>query len=176
MSPTDYLVELDLPFRCQAASEENAHAESHWAEVMRGNRLLLRALNSMEMPEPADMDRHLERLESKLDLALHWLGLSLHGQTPGPALQRLRLYNEGVAWQGHDPGLVAGTTLVLTLHPSPLLAGPLTFAATLTETATPWARAEFLFADEAFQDAWSQWLFRRHRRAIQASRRGLSPD
>jgi hypothetical protein len=164
----DSLFHIDtrLPF-----SRSPGPAPAEIEALLLGSRLLLRTVNQMEMP-PGHGERHepaCERLEAKLDLLLHWLGRNLYGSQPRADEAELRLDAEGVAWPGQAS---PGETLVLNLYLHPALAAPLQLPARVSAVTAGQVRAEFLDLDEELRDLWSQWLFRRHRRAIQAAREG----
>lgn len=163
-----FQVETQLPFAWTGPRPERD------ADAMQlGARLLLNAINQMDVVSghPERGEPGMERLEAKLDLMLHWLGQSLHAGTPLPVAIELRLDADGMAWSsGELPDMGASVTLNLYLHPA--LAGPLQLPARVTEASADEVRVEFQAMDEALRDLWSQWLFRRHRRAIHAAREG----
>jgi hypothetical protein len=167
MADTRFHLDTSLPFSWETAAAPPA------AAMQLGARLLLNAINQMEATtgHTDRGDPSMERLEAKLDLMLHWLGQSLQAGKPLPEAVALRLDAEGVAWSaGVVPNL--GTRVTLRLYPHPALAGALELPGRVTEAAGGQVRVEFLEMDEALRDLWSQWLFRRHRRAIHAAREG----
>ncbi len=141
------------------------------AFMARGNHLLLHTLNAIESATlEASPDRAHERLEAKLDLALHWLGRVLHAGKSVPEARALRLDGEGMAWIEADAP-PSGSRLCVTLYPSTLMAAPLELEMRVEGSDGPWLRARLMDDNEEFVDAWTQWLFRLHRRTIQAARR-----
>lgn len=141
------------------------------AATARGNLLLLHTLNVMESSHPeASSDRTLERLEAKLDLTLHWLARSLHAGTAVPENRLLRLEPEGLAWR-EDPDIRIGSPILVSLYPSPVFQVPLELGAELVSTEGGWARVRLQNLDTDCQEEWTQWVFRMHRRMIQAARR-----
>ncbi|MBK6741490.1 MAG: PilZ domain-containing protein [Hydrogenophilales bacterium] len=165
-------------------SEARLAVESHFAftwrpltealdaRTLRGNRLLLRSINATESSVlEAHPDRLHERLETKLDLALHWLGGVLYAGTVLPPARTLRLDAEGLAWE-ESAAPALGSQVRLTLYPNPGLAAPLELAGEIVEAGgSTWLRARLLDRSEEWQDEWTQWLFRLHRRTIQAARK-----
>lgn len=115
-------------------------------------------------------DRLHERLEAKLDLALHWLGQALHDSAPIPEACPVRLDADGLAWRATSPAEADGRFTVI-LYPSPLLAAPLDLEVMSMSVEDGWLYARMLDTDEEWRDEWTQWLFRLHRRVIQASKR-----
>lgn len=159
MTEAGFRIDTALPFACQPG-ELDATAE-------RGSLLLLRVVNLMDLHE-AEPDRAQERTEARLDLMLHWLGLQLFGDTPMPDTVPLGLAPMQVDWPGEP--LPVGERVVLSLHVHPAMAAPLRLAGRVIAHAPGRLAAELIFADEALADAWSQWLFKRHRRAVHEAR------
>jgi hypothetical protein len=58
----------------------------------------------------------------------------------------------------------------ISLYPSARLDAPLDLPVTLAREADGWLRATLDSTDTAFVEQWQQWLFRMHRRGIQATR------
>jgi hypothetical protein len=101
---------------------------------------------------------------------LHWLGHSLFGGQAVPGETGLSLDGEGVEW--HGDGFSPGQAVTLSLNLSGALSGPLQLPGLVVAGPEGRNRAEFTGMDEELRDLWSQWLFRRHRRAIHAAREG----
>lgn len=154
-----FTVSTHLPFRCQDG------APSPSAE--RGSLLLLRVVNLLDAGE-SEPDRTQERIEARLDLILYWLGQQLFGSEATPAASPLRLEANRIAWQAEAPPATAEVTLTLYVHPA--LAAPLRLAGRVVDHTGGYAVAELVFQDEELSDAWTQWLFRRHRRAVHEAR------
>lgn len=162
MSEARLSVETCLAFAWRPADNGDSPPDLH------GNLLLLRAVNALEgMAEP-EAERHPERLETKLDLALHWLARVLHGSAALPRTV-LRLDAEGIAWRPEACATPAPKARI-SLYPSALLDAPLDLPVTLVGEADGWLRASLDGTDSAFVEQWEQWLFRMHRRGIQATR------
>ena len=161
-----FSVEAALPFAWQTVEAESMDCQ----DTQQSNHLLLKALNALEIPEPGEQSKAQERLESKLDLMLLWLGQVLHGKAGQPEKQTLRLDNDGISWQVADP-VAEGSMVKLALYPSSQLGAPLQlWVRVVSHHGASWVRGAFCCQDEGFQNEWSQWLFRRHRREIQAHR------
>lgn len=158
-------VEISLPMRWQVL---DAPLDTSLAQ---GNRLLLHTLNAMESSHPdTTSDRLLERIEAKLDLTLHWLARSLHANSPMPASRLLRLDTEGLAWQ-EESASKRGDWLRTTLYPSSAIQAPLVLAAECVSSQGGWTYARILDLGSEGQEEWTQWIFRMHRRMIQAAKR-----
>lgn len=167
MTETRLFVDIHLGFKWQTGDEPVD------AGVAEGNRLLMRTLNALEGSLlDADEDRLHERLESKLDLALHWLGQVMYGRNPRPEPRSLHLDLDGVAWE-EDSSLAVGHRVHLTLFPSRSLAAPLLLSAEIIEVDGFRVRAKLLDQTEAWRDEWTRWLFRRHRQMIKAVKDSL---
>jgi hypothetical protein len=138
--------------------------------MLREAALLLTALNQMEgsheLDSPGTENRRLERVEAKLDLALHLLARALE-PGPAPSLHSVMLSPLAVAW---DEVLapVAGTALILELRPSEMLPLTLRLPVLAEESQPGQARARLENLPEALDDALHQFVFRRHRQAIRA--------
>lgn len=159
-------VVAELPFACTPGSLAAAQLHS--------SRLLLRVVNLIDQHEP-EPDKAHERIEAKLDLMLHWLGLQLFGAEAARPAIRLRLGSDSVTWACDDAPPAPGEgVLALGLHPA--LAAPLRLPCRVLECRDGEARAELVFTDEELADAWTQWLFRLHRRAVQEARQRHGPD
>jgi hypothetical protein len=159
MTEAGFFVDTDLPFACQPG-ELDAAAE-------RGSLLLLRVVNLMDLHE-AEPDRSQERTEVRLDLMLHWLGMQLFGAMQLPAAASLKLAPTLIEWAGES--LPAGARVLLSLHVHPAIAAPLRLAGRVVVNSAGRVEAELVFRDEALADAWAQWLFKRHRRAVHEAR------
>lgn len=159
MTEAGFCVDTALPFACQPG-ELDATAE-------RGSLLLLRVVNLMDMHE-AEPDRAQERTEARLDLMLHWLGMQLFGATPMPTAASLKLAPMRIEWT--DESLPAGERVTLNLHIHPAMAAPLRLTGRVIGPVEGRNAADLVFTDETLADAWAQWLFKRHRRAVHEAR------
>jgi len=168
MSETGLVVEMALPFGWQRVDAAARTAP----ELTHGNLVLLRVVHLMEasgLPREGEPERHHDRLEAKLDLALHWLALSLFGEQSRPDAVTLQLDPNGVEWAANE-SFRNGEVLRVTLYPHSGLPAPLQLDARVSHAAQGRVRAEVSWGSAALEEAWSQWLFRQHRRSVQASR------
>jgi hypothetical protein len=115
----------------------------------------------------AEPDAGHERIEARLDLMLHWLGMQLFGDGQSPDAVPLRLLSERIEWSEETDGT---TDVVLSLHVHPAIAAPLQLGGKVVERGDATIAVELTFADPDLADAWTRWLFRRHRRAVQEAR------
>lgn len=138
--------------------------------MLREAALLLAAVNQLEAGRETDAtspdNRRLDRLEAKLDLALHLLARVLEPQAASGA-RTVRLGAETLAWDDDAPP-AAGQPLVLRLRPSDQLPLTLELPAVAQAPERGQARARFLALPEDLADALTQFVFRRHRQAIRA--------
>jgi hypothetical protein len=133
--------------------------------------LLLTAINQMESVHDLESGggtdhRRLDRLESKLDLALYLLARTLE-PGPAPAPREARLSPEEIRWRDEAPP-AEGTPLLLELRASPALPLAVRLPVMALGPEDGWARASFLGLAEPLADALHQFIFRRHRQAIRA--------
>ncbi len=138
--------------------------------LMHEAALLLNALNQMEGAHDLEAggpeNRRLERVEAKLDLALHLLARALEPGQP-PAARTVLLTPQWVEWED-ALGPDAGTRVILELRPSEHL--PLTLRLPGMAVAAPagWARVGLENLSEMLDDSLHQFVFRRHRQAIRS--------
>jgi hypothetical protein len=159
------LCECRMPLAWREAEPEEAERHA----MAREATLLLTAINQMEGGhelESGAENRRLDRLEAKLDLALHLLARAL--QPAAPVDSRLvRLGADEVAWE--DTRAPAdGIPLILELRPSEALPLTLKLPAVALAPMAGMARARLACLSEALNDALVQFVFRRHRQAIRA--------
>ncbi len=130
--------------------------------------VLLVALNQMEGMHEAESgtpeNRRLDRIEAKLDLALHLLGRSL-ASGDRPADKRVRLFPEGACWPDPMPP-AEGTVLIFEIHPSEAVPLSLKLPAIALPPGDGEAEVRFVDLPEGLADALYQFVFRRHRQAI----------
>lgn len=157
MDDDGFQVELILPMHCRPGLPDPT--------TIQGSQLLLRVIN-LQMAHETEIDRAQEKLEARLDLMLHWLGLQLFGTRPRPELRTLRAGADRLGLGDH--GWAAGVDLTVSLYLHPALPAPVELAGRVA----PGGEVALLFSDEALAEGWRQWLFRQHRRAVQAARAG----
>jgi len=139
-------------------------------DKLRQASLLLTALNDMEsmheLEHASAENRRLERIESKLDLALYLLARNL-GPTLTAEPRLVRLSPEGIEWEDENPPH-AERHLVLSIRPSDALPLSLELPAVAQAPSGGLARAQLASVSEPLNDALYQFVFRRHRQAIRA--------
>ncbi len=160
------LCECRMPLAWREARPEEHEREA----MMREAALLLAAVNQMESSHELESggpeNRRLDRLEAKLDLALHLLARALEpAGAPAPCL--VRLGAESVEWEDARAP-VEDTALILELRPSDALPLTLKLPAQALAPVANMARAKLTGLSEALNDALVQFVFRRHRQAIRA--------
>lgn len=164
---TDGLMcECRMPLAWREASPDEAARTA----MLREAALLLTAINQMEggheLEPGGGENRRLDRLEAKLDLALHLLARALRPEASSPPL-RVRLGAESLEWEEASPP-AEGTPLMLELQPSDSLPLALQLAARALPPEDGLARARLDGLPEELADALVQFVFRRHRQAIRA--------
>lgn len=167
--PTLLTVEMSLPFRWEKRAPEGHALDA----LLHGSRLLLNAVGIIEAQpmRDAETDKWAERLDAKLDLILHLLAMSLSQDRSAPAPTTLQLTSEGASWREAGTPPETGDALVLALHIAALPI-PLHLPAQVTGLEGHRVQARFMHLGIDLGDAWQQWLFRQHRRAIHAAREG----
>lgn len=133
--------------------------------------MLLTAFNQMEAMHDLDLaggaeNRRMERLESKLDLALYLLARTL-APGPAPTPREVRLSPAEIHWRDDTPP-GEGMPLLLEVHASDTLPLALRLPVVAQSPRDGWARARFSGLSEPLSDALHQFVFRRHRQAIRA--------
>lgn len=138
--------------------------------MMHEAALLLAALNQMESAHDLESggpeNRRLERVEAKLDLALHLLSRALEPGQP-PAARTVQLTPQWVEWED-ALGPDAGTRVILELRPSEHLPLTLRLPGVAVAAAPGWARVGLEHLSEMLDDTLHQFVFRRHRQAIRS--------
>lgn len=174
-TPDPLQVRLSLPCAWRPQALDAADLDNLWHEA----RLLLLLAQHGEAPGNRDPDRTgyseraQARLEAKLDLAMHLLARSLGLAQPATPPVDLILRHAGLTL---PPGLATvpdqpGCCL-LGQRPGPeqALPLPLCLPARVTRLDDAGAQVRWLAMPADLEELWSQWLFRQHRRAIQARR------
>ncbi len=160
MTEIGLIVETDLPFAWEISASSPVNEQ--------GNRLLLRVVNLLDHHDP-EQSKNNERLEAKLDLMLHWLGSQLYGESGQQRMTHLRLGRDLIEWNDKDVTADTGK-IVMKIGIHPEICGPLRLTGQIIENVNGCIQVQPNFPDEALEDAWSQWLFRLHRRAVQEAR------
>lgn len=162
----------------QSVSQLTREVMDEWA---RSNVALLRALATIEGAsvendsEPAaPVNRAIERLEAKVDLALKLLNKVLEQQRQIPEKSPATLSASMLRWNTINPP-TSQETVVLSVHLSDKLPQPLMLPATITGIVGAAngmeVTATFVEPDEELTEWLERTIFRYHRRAIQ-SRQG----
>jgi hypothetical protein len=155
-----------IPFAWRATDPDAPGGEV----LLRGEAaLLLVAINQLEAGhelESSAADSRLERIEAKLDLALHLLARVLN-TGPAPAVRHVRLTPEGAEWNESTPP-PEGTRLILEFHLSEALPLSVKLTAIAIASSPDLARAQFTGLGGDLEDALYQFVFRRHRQAIRS--------
>ena len=164
--PEGLSCQCEMPLAWRAA-QLDAHVRQ---AGMNEATYLLVALNQMEgVHEPeagGPENRRLERIEAKLDLALHLLARGLNSGAQ-PASRLVQISPEGASWP--DPAPPAeGSALIVELYPSEALPLGLLLPAIALPPDSGHARVRFADLPEALAEALYQFVFRRHRQAIRA--------
>lgn len=168
MSDQGLQVELSLPWTCARGDLSRQGRAEQWEQ----NLLLLRVLNLTppHSPRETGAEASAARLEAKLDLALHLLARVLGGGEPAPAPAAITLLAEGCRGTVAE-ALQTGEHCLVRLRPDPALALPLDLPAVVVSQAGALTALHWLDMPAPVQEAWEQWLFRQHRRAVQVQRR-----
>lgn len=161
-------VELCLPWACERRDLTPPARVEQWVQ----NLLLLRVLNLTppHAPREAAAEAAVARLEAKLDLSLHLLARVLGGDSPVPAPAAIILSSEGCRASVAET-LQTGEHCLVRFRPDPALALPLDLPAVAVSQAGALTTLRWLDMPEPVREAWEQWLFRQHRRAVQVLRR-----
>jgi len=149
------------------AAEVDAEAST---QLLREAALLLAALNQIESSHELEAtnpeNRRLDRIEAKLDLALHLLARTLQDESHSKRLP-VELTSTSASWPDNTPP-GEGTRLIVEFSPSTALPLNLKLPAIGMAPENSMARVRFAGLGETLDDALYQFVFRRHRQAIRA--------
>lgn len=148
------------------------------------NTAMLRMLGLLDEPiaeardDKSGHDAETPRVEAKLDLMLHVVGMLVAHQLPPPPAVGVQLSCRGLVWRDAPRSLALGDAGRLTLNLHPAIPLPLDLAASVVAVdhdASP-SRAWLAFETlpEPLAAALERFTFRRHRRAIAGLRRAGS--
>lgn len=160
-----------LPLRWQY---EALPSDTTLSLARQSNVSLLHALTTLESVAEKDHDadpaiaKAVDRLESKLDIALTLLARIVEQQMSIPARIPVRLGVNQIEWQGTLDFPNNDSIIRVSLHLSPKLPEPLQLYARVITSQTEACVAEFLDRDAEFEEWITRTLFRYHRRALQA--------
>lgn len=164
MIDSGLFVDMTLPFSQRPGSLTPS--------LRHGSLLLLKVVNLLDSHDP-ELERGQERIEMRLDLMLHWLSLQLFGQTGNPLPTPLKLGMDTLAWA--TPEAPLSEPLIIDLHVHPALAAPVRLEGHVVSHSDGHATASLKFDTEEMSEAWTQWLFRCHRRVIHETRKRAEP-
>jgi hypothetical protein len=140
------------------------------AQLLREAALLLAALNQIESSHELEAsnpeNRRLDRIEAKLDLALHLLARKLQDESHSQRLP-VELTPTSASWPAPLPPS-EGTRLIVEFSPSSALPLSLKLPAIGMAPENGMARVRFEALGETLDEALYQFVFRRHRQAIRA--------
>lgn len=169
-----YQASLPLHWR-----SEPAPSMSMLASWRHTNIALLRGLASLEtaaVDHDHEADSHLaksmERLESKLDIALNMLAHLTMRHLDMPAPLPVTLGARSVEWLSDLPLPADGERVLISLYLSPRLPEPLQLHARIIFSAAGRCVATLLDEDPEFDEWMTRTLFRYHRRGLQARHQG----
>ncbi|MDR3394930.1 MAG: PilZ domain-containing protein [Parasulfuritortus sp.] len=160
MTEAGLIVDTELPFSWEYG--DSGSNQEH------GNRLLLRVANLLDAHD-AEPSKASERIEAKLDLMLYWLGSQMFGEATSQRMTPLRLSRDLIEWNDDD-AIAKDELIAMKIRIHPAIPGPLRLTGRILESDQGRIRAIPVFQDGEQEDAWDQWLFRLHRRAIQEAR------
>ncbi|MCU0841115.1 MAG: PilZ domain-containing protein [Thiobacillaceae bacterium] len=171
MTDAGLRVTLDLPCALERLDDSGARLDA----VLRQSLLVLRVVNQAEghPGREGEAESQLDRLEAKLDLALHLLARSQGGERAAP-MRTITLHAGGFDL-ADDQGHQAGDRLLLHIHLCAALPLPLRMPAWVVQCGAGLLRAEWIDLPAMLSETWAQWLFRRHRRQIHEQREGRVP-
>ena len=165
----------EIPVGWQAGAPPSAAVLHEW---MHTNAVILHALASMETQSSAresefgnDVEKKLDRVEAKLDLALNLLSHLLAQHAPKPETCPVTLSASTIEWVSHGAAPARGN-IVLSLFINPRLPQPLLLPANVRESVAVAGGtriiADFTHLNEEVKDSLERTVFRNHRRHIQA--------
>jgi hypothetical protein len=165
-----YEQSLPLAIRQLAEKPDHYHLESSGLH----NEGILRSLASMESlavdsEEGDEIRQEIQRLESKLDLALDMLMQLVSAAHPPPDEVAVRLNEYALQWQG-GPEVTEGQWLEISLFLNPRFPQPLLLPGIVAGTDPNVVHFEAL--TENFRDLLSRYIFRQHRRLVARQRGG----
>ena len=141
------------------------------------NISLLRGLATLESASPdrehdgdTPLNKALDRLENKLDIALSMLARVTMQNAQLPAPMPVTLAARHVEWLSDLPLPAMQEKVLVSLYLSPRLPEPLQLHALIVSANSGRCIAQFLDEDEEFDEWMTRTLFRYHRRGLQARR------
>jgi len=137
------------------------------------NQLIFALLDSSDEIVQHHQDKEkaadLQRLETKLNVIMHLLGMLMQGQQKYPPDTVIRFSSDSLAWQAESP-LQAGSLLSISLYPEDGVPLAMRFTATVLSFADGWLTVDLHGLNEDERAIWSRWVFRHHRRQVALQR------
>lgn len=167
-----YQASLPLSWRAEPAPSAAMLASWRYANIslLRGLATLESAALDREHDGDSPLNKTLERLESKLDIALSMLARVTMQNVLLPAPVPVTLSARSVEWLSDLPLPTAQEKVLISLYLSPRLPEPLQLHAEVVTTASGRCVVHLLDDDEEFDEWMTRTLFRYHRRGLQARR------
>jgi len=168
-----------MPVAWQAGAPPSAATLLEW---MHTDTVVLRALTNMESPPSSrdtesgdEVEKKLDRVEAKLDLALNMLFTLLAQHTPKPETCPVTLSASTIEWVCGGVAPAKGG-IVISLFIDPRLPQPLLLPANVRESLSVAGGtrivADFTHLSEEVEEGLERTVFRNHRRHIQAMHSG----
>lgn len=171
MSDTAISMDASLPLAWEDASQV-----SHTVLEQRNlaNLGLLKALAAIDVAmqerdeAPETMRKHLERVESKLDVLLMLVAKLTLDNTQLPPDCEVKLSPAQISWKPNQnlPGV--GQTIAIRLFLTTRIPQPLVLQAVVRNSGSDEIRADLLGLDEELDEWITRTIFRHHRRAVHA--------
>lgn len=172
MSETGISLDATLPLSWMV---ESPLSSSTLEQRRHGNISLLKALAVIETATqerdetPEAVRKHLERVESKLDVLLMLVAKLALDATQLPADCDVMLSPAQIAWQTQEALLpTAGQTVTIKLFLSPRVPQPLVLQAIVREAGAGETHADLQEIDDELEEWLTRTIFRHHRRAVHA--------
>lgn len=165
----------EMPVGWQVGMPPSATILHEW---MHANAVALSALANMEIQSSTretefgnDLEKKLNRVEAKLDLALNLLSSLIARKTPKPESYPVTLSAAAIEWVSRDATPTAGN-IIVALFIDPRLPQPLMLPAAVRESVTTNSgtrtTADFTHLSEEVEESLERTVFRNHRRHIQS--------
>jgi hypothetical protein len=167
-----YQASLPLSWRVEPAPSLAMLTSWRYSNIslLRGLATLEYAALDREHDGDTPLNKALDRLESKLDIALTMLARVTMQNVQVPAPVAVTLSARSVEWLSDQPLPATQEKVLVSLYLSPRLPEPLQLHARVVTTSSGRCVAQFLDEDEEFDEWMTRTLFRYHRRGLQARR------
>lgn len=169
-----YQASLPLSWRHEPAPSTSMLTAWRYSNIslLRGLATLEAASVDREHETDTHLAKALERLESKLDIALNMLAHVAMRNTEMPTPVPVTLGARSVEWLSDRPLPAAHEHVLVSLYLSPRLPEPLQLHAQVIFSADGRCVAALLDEDPEFDEWMARTLFRYHRRGLQARHQG----